>query len=107
MNFKYNKYFIETGHEKIYNSEFKIYRDDFEPHIEKIQDKLKVNGTDYFDSCVKINVNLFEGYNTDELCQTFEEINKYNSKLTETELLACRLYSICNFIINNKPFETE
>ena len=41
------------------------------------------------------------------MCKTFEDINKYNSKLTETELLACRLHNICNFTINNKPFETE
>ena len=66
-----------------------------------------INESDCFDDIVKINVNLFEGYNTDELCKTFEDINKYNSKLTETELLACRLHNICNFTINNKPFETE
>ena len=107
MNFKYNKYFVENGYKKIYDSKLKIYRDDFEPYIEKIQENLKVNGTDNFDSCVIINVNLFEGYNTDELCKTFEDINKYNSKLTETELLACRLHNICNFTITNKPFETE
>jgi hypothetical protein len=107
MNFKYNKYFIENELTDLYNSKLKIHRDDFEPHIEKIQEKLRVNGTDNFDSIVKINVNLFEGYNTDELCKTFQDINKYNSKLTETELLACRLHNICNFTINNKPFETE
>lgn len=107
MNFKYNKYFNENKLEDLYNSKLKIHRDDFEPHIEKIQEKLRVNGNDNFDSTVKINVNLFEGYNTDELCKTFEDINKYNSKLTETELLACRLHNICNFTINNKPFETE
>jgi hypothetical protein len=107
MNFKYNKYFIENKLTDLYNSKLKIHRDDFEPHIEKIQENLKVNGTDNFDSTVKINVNLFEGYNTDELCKTFEDINKYNSKLTETELLACRLHNICNFTINNKPFETK
>lgn len=107
MNFKYNKYFNENKLEDLYNSKLKIHRDDFEPHIEKIQEKLRVNGNDNFDSTVKINVNLFEGYNTDELCKTFEDINKYNSKLTETELLACRLHNICNFTINNKPIETE
>ena len=107
MNFKYNKYFIENNNTDLYNSKLKIHRDDFEPHIEKIQEKLRVNGNDNFDSTVKINVNLFEGYNTDDLCKIFEDINKYNSKLTETELLACRLHNIDNFTINNKPFETE
>jgi hypothetical protein len=107
IKFKYNKYFRDNGYEELYNSKLKIHRDEFEPHIEKIQEKLKVNGTENFDTTVKINVNLFEGYNTDELCKTFEDINKYNSKLTETELLACRLHNIYNFTINNKPFETE
>jgi hypothetical protein len=107
MNFKYNKYFNENKLEDLYNSKLKIHRDDFEPYIEEIQEKLRVNGNDDFDSTVKINVNLFEGYNTDELCKTFEDINKYNSKLTETELLACRLHNICNFTINNELFKTE
>jgi hypothetical protein len=74
--------------------------------IINIQNKLMINESD-FGEIVKINVNIFEGYNTDELCKTFEAINKYNSKLTETELLACRLHNICDFTINNKPFETE
>lgn len=78
-----------------------------EENVEKIQTKLMINESDYFDSTVKINVNLFEGYNTDELCKTFEDINTYNSKLTETELLACRLHNICDFTIDNKPFGTE
>ena len=107
MNFKYNKYFNENGLKDLYISKLKIHRDDFEPYIEKLQEKLRVNGNDNFDSTVKINVNLFEGYNTDELCKTFEAINKYNSKLTETELLACRLHNTCNFTINDKPFETK
>ena len=66
-----------------------------------------INEKNCFDSTVKINVNIFEGYNTDELCKTFEDINKYNSKLTETELLACRLHNICDLNIIDKPFETE
>ena len=87
--------------------EIREKEDDIEQEVEKIQKKLMINESDCFDDTVKINVNLFEGYNTDELCKTFEDINKYNSKLTETELLACRLHNICNFTINNKPFETE
>ena len=87
--------------------EIREKEEDIEQEVEKIQKKLMLNESDCFDDTVKINVNLFEGYNTDELCKTFEDINKYNSKLTETELLACRLHNICNFTINDKPFETE
>ena len=87
--------------------EIREKEESIEQEVEKIQKKLMINESDYFDDTVKINVNLFEGYNTDELCKTFEDINKYNSKLTETELLACRLHNICNFTINDKPFETE
>ena len=87
--------------------EIRVEEEAIEQEVEKIQKKLMLNENDYFDSTVKINVNLFEGYNTDELCKTFEDINKYNSKLTETELLACRLHNICNFTINDKIFETK
>ena len=107
MNFKYNKYFTENKLEDLYNSQFKIYRDDFEPYIEKIQNKLKINNNDNFDTTVQINVNLFEGYNTNELCNTFESINKYNSQLTETELLSSRLHNVVDFTIKDKAFEIK
>ena len=107
INFKYNLYFNKNGYEKLY-TKIKGFRDEFEKVIEEqIQTKLKLNGTENFDSNVKINVNLFEGYNTDELCKTFEDINKYNSKLTETELLACRLFNETKFIITDMIFKTE
>lgn len=107
INFKYNHFFIENGYETFYIEKIKIFRDDFEIVIENIQKKLKINGIDNFDINVKINVNLFEGYNTNELCKIFEDINKYNSKLTETELLSCRLYNEFNFTLCDKKFEFD
>jgi len=106
MKFKYNLFFIKNGHDQLYTN-IKIYRDEFENVIEEIQTKLKIRGSENFDSNVKINVNLFEGYSTDELCKTFEDINKYNSKLSETELLACRLFNEYNFDINDNIFKSE
>jgi hypothetical protein len=106
MNFKYNLFFNKNGHDELY-TKIKIYRDEFENKIEEIQTKLKIKNSENFDSNVKINVNIFEGYNTDELCKTFEDINKYNSKLTETELLACRLFNEYNFEIRDNVFKTE
>jgi hypothetical protein len=107
MNFKYNLFFNKNGYENLY-IKIKGYRDEFETVIEEnIQSKLKLNNSENFDSNVKINVNLFEGYNTDELCKTFEDINKYNSKLTETELLACRLFNEINFDFTDNIFKTE
>jgi hypothetical protein len=107
IKFKYNKFFTEKGYGELY-LKIKGDRDEFEKIIEeKIQPKLKLNGKEDFDANVKINVNLFEGYNTDELCKTFEDINKYNSKLTETELLACRLFNENNFDITDNIFKTE
>ena len=69
--------------------------------VDKIQERLQISGKGPFDSYVKINVNLFDGYSTNELCKTFEDINKYNSKLTDDELLASRLYNDNNFDIND------
>ena len=106
INFKYNSYFNKNEYKNLY-TKIKIYRDEFENVIENIQIKLKLNNSENFDSNVKISVNLFEGYNTDELCKTFEDINKYNSKLTETELLASRLYNEVNFDITDNIFKTE
>jgi hypothetical protein len=107
VNFKYHLFFNKNGHDVFY-SRIKKYRDEFEKIIEeKIHPKLKINDSENFDSTVKINVNLFEGYNTDELCKTFEDINKYNSKLTETELLSCRLFNEINFDIADNIFKTE
>jgi hypothetical protein len=107
VNFKYNVYFNKNGYEILY-TKIKGFRDEFEKIIEdKIQTKLKLKKSENFDSNVKINVNLFEGYNTDELCKTFEDINKYNSKLTDTELLACRLFNETDFVITDMIFKTE
>lgn len=106
INFKYNRYFIENGHETFYIQKLKIFRDEFETVIENIQKKLKINGTDNFDTTVKINVSLFEGYDTNELCKTFAEINKYDSKLTVTELLSSILCNANDFTIE-MPFRSE
>lgn len=106
INFKYNSYFNKNEYKNLY-TKIKIYRDEFENVIEKIQIKLKLNNSENFDSNVKISVCLFEGYNTDELCKTFEDINKYNNKLTEIELLASRLYNEVNFNITDNIFKTE
>jgi hypothetical protein len=106
MNFKYNSFFNTNGYQYLY-PRIKGFRDEIEDELIKIQTKLKINGSENFDSNVKINVNLFEGYNTDELCKTFEDINKYNSKLTETELLACRLFNEFSFDITDNIFKTE
>jgi hypothetical protein len=107
MNFKYNLFFNKNGYSDLY-TRIQIYRDLIgDILLEEIQTKLKINGSEYFDLNVKINVNLFEGYNIDELCKTFEDINKYNSKLTETELLACRLFNEFNFEITDRIFKTE
>jgi hypothetical protein len=107
MNFKYHLYFNKNGYENLY-PRIRIYRDDIDDkYMEEIRNNLKIGGSENFDSAVKINVNLFEGYTTDELCKTFEDINKYNSKLTETELLACRLFNDVNFDITDNIFKTE
>jgi hypothetical protein len=79
----------------------KIYHEELDSYIEIIQNKLKINGVDRFDINVKINVNLFQGYTTDELCQIFEDINKYRGGLTGYELLACSLYNITDFTITD------
>lgn len=75
-------------------------------HIQEIQDNLKVNGNN-FDCHIIINVNLFEKYSNDELCKVFEDINKFDNKLTEIELLACRLFDVTTFVIIDSIIKTQ
>lgn len=107
---KYNRLDRYLHSVKVYDDcflELQCMQNEIDDEIELIQKKLKINGVDCFDSTVKISVNLFEGYTTDELSQTFEEINKYNSRLTETELLACRLYNVVDFHIEDGDFKVR
>ena len=106
MDFKYKSFFNDNNHNELYKNHLKSLRDEFEPYIENIQNKLKDIYKDNFDSSVKINVNIFEGYNTDELCKIFEQINKFNSTLTDIELLACSLYNITDFKIEDDIIHT-
>jgi hypothetical protein len=100
MDFEYKTYFIQNGEKELYMSVLKDLRDEFEDIIDEAKRKLCI-GTKRFDIAVKINVNIFCGYSSMELCKTFEDINKYNSKLTETELLACSLYNVNKFVIHD------
>ena len=60
---------------------------------------LKIDGSSCVDK-IKIHINIFENYSTTELCNTFEDINKFNSQLTQSELLACKLFK--NFTLSKK-----
>ena len=101
IHFKFHKYFIEKGETELYNNHLKNLRDNFEEPIERIHEKLKVIGKFEFDKHVKININLFTGYTTEELSEVFGDINKYNQSLSEIDLLASRLYNINSFVIND------
>ena len=101
------RYFKIKQKEQIYIEYLDKINLKIEKEIENIQQSLKINGDDNFDTNVKINVNLFEGYTTDELCKIFEDINKFNSCLTEHELLACHLHDITDFSIEDTVTYTE
>ena len=107
INMKFHKHFESINKNELYLGKLQIHRDNIEPIIEIIQNKLKINDNERFDISTTINVNLFEGYNTDDLCKTFEDINKFNSQLSEVELLACRLYNITDFKINDSVLREE
>lgn len=107
MTFKYNKYFEQLGEKTFYDSYLKNKRDEFEPHFDELIEKLKIQKQGRFDERVKINVTLFEGYTTEELNALFGEINRYDNKLSEIELLACRLSSIDNFEIEDFVLKAE
>ena len=95
--------------EKWKDGRLPLIRDDIDDELTKLRNKLKVGpkkNRGLFNDRVMIPVNIFEEYTTDELCRLFEEINKFGGQLTETELLACRLFNETNFVILNKQYET-
>ena len=102
-----NNFFEGISESELYEKMDKQLFVDIDEEISKIQTKIKIDGEEEFHREVIINVNIFEGYTTHQLCETFEEINKYNSKLTETELLSCRLYNVIDFSINDNVIKTE
>lgn len=111
MNYKrLDKYLSEKG--KLDNFKGTIDREkgyEIDDSIFEIQKKLSINCEDKsnFLHDVTINVNIFENYSNDELRNTFMQINKYNTKMTENELLCCSLYSITDFNITDEIFKTE
>jgi hypothetical protein len=107
MNFKYNKYFIKKESKDFYEKHLKSVNDESEAVCDKLISCMQIRNKDRFDNDVKIIVNLFEGYSTDELSKVFGDINKYNTRLTEIELLACRLYNTNEFTINDNVVKTE
>ena len=100
------RYFKKINQEELYSNVLSINLQ-IDEAVEQIQNNLKINGVLEFDTNVKITVNLFHGYNTDELCKIFEDINKFNSALTEIELLACRLFNETTFSINCPRFKSR
>lgn len=107
MTFKYNKFFIENGHDDLYKKHLKELRDELEPFFDDLINLLKINKKDRFDTDVLIIVNIFKGYSSEELAEVFGRINQYNSGLTEQEALASRLFNIVEFNITNKLLEYE
>jgi len=107
MNLRFNMYFNDIGEHELYNNCLLPLRDEFETYIYNIQKKLKINETDNFDTTVKINFSRCEGYSADELCKLYIEINQFDNKLTELDLLAARLFSIDSFTIENNIILTS
>ena len=91
----------------LYSKYLKHKRDEFENIIENTIKKFLINENERFDINVLFNVNIFENYTTDELCKIFENINKYNTPLTEKELLASKLYNSNNFDINDNVLKVS
>jgi hypothetical protein len=63
-------------------------RDLIEGAIFTIQKVLLIDNKHDFDQTVIINVNIFKKASFEELCMIFQNINKHNHCLSETELLA-------------------
>ena len=107
IQFRYKDYFNNNGFSNLYKEYLQAVRDEFEDIIEKIQKSLLVDKIHPFDVVVKIAVSLCENYSIDELCGMFDELNRYNSPLTATEMLACHLYNQTHFDIYDNIITTS
>jgi hypothetical protein len=107
MTFKYTTYFTKQKGNAFYVDYMKEHRDALEPHFEDLATKFKINGEYQFNVNVIMAVNVFEGYAMDELNKFYEDINRFNTKLTETELLASQLYAVVNFEIKDSVMRAE
>ena len=69
--------------------------------------RLRKDNTPDFVNDIKINVNTFTNYSKAELGRVYEEINKYNSDLTEIQILSARLYDVKNFEIKDTELKAK
>jgi hypothetical protein len=108
INLKLNKYYIEIGEIDFYNNYIRSIRDEIDDnYIGEIQKGLKIDGKDDFDKNVSIAVNLCEGYTEDELNQMYLDVNKYNNKMGEIDLLASQLLNVNNFVIQDNVIHSS
>uniref|UniRef100_A0A6C0D4U5 DUF262 domain-containing protein n=1 Tax=viral metagenome TaxID=1070528 RepID=A0A6C0D4U5_9ZZZZ len=99
-------FFATLGLSELYDKKLQSYGYAIDDEMQQIKDSILVDGKD-FSEVVKINVNLFEGYNEEELNKVFADTNKYKCSLTETELLASCLYDVKDFIILDSTIRME
>tara|TARA_B100001093_G_scaffold510765_1_gene577251 strand:+ start:672 stop:2594 length:1923 start_codon:yes stop_codon:yes gene_type:complete len=110
-----SKFLKTKGKQDLINFLSLSFSDKIESETDSIREKLLIPNTnaselgegDRFDMVVKINVNIFQGYCIDELSDVFENINRYNSNLTQIELLASKLFNHNSFVIEDNVFKTE
>jgi hypothetical protein len=102
----------ENEHPKLYN-EIASSQNDILYHINAsenencIELRLSKHNTPDFVHSVKINVNTFTNYSKAELGRVYEEINKYDSDLSEIQILSARLYDVQNFEIKDPEIKAK
>lgn len=82
---------------------FTKLQDEEEDFFEDIRNKLVKN----FDNDVKININTCENYSFSELAELFYDLNKHDSTMSESEILASRLYEATGFRIRDGVFVSK
>jgi hypothetical protein len=84
-----------------------MYHIDDEDNPYSLLVRLRKDNTPDFVNDIKINVNTFTNYSKAELGRVYEEINKYNSDLTEIQILSARLYDVKNFEIKDTELKAK
>jgi len=98
---KFNYKDLKIKNQKLYDLVLKEHRDVFEDVTDEYTKSFQWDGVDDFRMDVKLNLNKFYNYTTNEMADVYASINKHSSSLTEVQIFAATLGSSREFQIKD------
>ena len=98
---------LKTKNQKLYDLVLKEHRDVFEDVTDEYKKSFQWDGVDDFRFDVKLNLNKFYNYTTNEMADVYASINKHSSSLTEVQIFAATLGSSREFQIKDGMLKSK